>query len=52
MTIGHDELEDPTLRMNWLPAPVGAFRPILRMYGPEPAVLNGNHVIPAIIRTA
>lgn len=33
---------------NWLPAPDGPFRPILRMYQPQKAVLDGSYVLPAI----
>ena len=34
---------DPDAAANWLPAPEGAFRPILRMYMPGEAVLNGTY---------
>jgi hypothetical protein len=33
---------------NWLPAPEGSFRPILRMYQPRDEVLDGTYVLPAI----
>ena len=36
---------------NWLPAPAGAFRPILRMYEPGPAVLDQTYTVPPITRT-
>lgn len=36
------------LEGNWLPAPAGAFRPILRMYAPGADVLDGTYVLPAI----
>lgn len=42
--------EEPRLRANWLPAPAGAFRPLLRMYEPDPAVIDGGYEIPAIAR--
>ena len=35
---------------NWLPAPAGDFRPILRMYQPRPEVLDGTYVLPPIRR--
>lgn len=35
---------------NWLPAPAGDFRPLMRMYQPKAAVLDGSFVIPAIRR--
>jgi hypothetical protein len=37
---------------NWLPAPPGRFRPILRMYEPREAVFDGTFVIPPIERRA
>lgn len=37
---------------NWLPAPAGAFRPILRMYMPADEILTGAYEIPAITRRA
>lgn len=37
-------------RANWLPAPEGPFRPILRMYLPQDAILDGTWTIPAIRR--
>ena len=34
---------------NWLPTPQsGTFRPVLRMYQPGTAILNGSYVLPAI----
>jgi hypothetical protein len=33
---------------NWLPTPQGKFRPILRMYQPQKAILDGTYVLPAI----
>ncbi|NDV09719.1 DUF1254 domain-containing protein [Rhodococcus sp. IEGM 248] len=50
ITISHIEPDDPTARANWLPAPAGDFRPVLRMYEPAPAVLDGTYVVPAITR--
>ena len=50
ITISHGRPHDPTAAANWLPAPAGGFRPILRMYVPGPAVLDGTYVIPAITR--
>ncbi|MFF2486952.1 DUF1254 domain-containing protein [Microbacterium sp. NPDC058062] len=41
---------DPDAAANWLPAPEGAFRPILRMYMPGDAVLNGTYAPPPITR--
>jgi hypothetical protein len=35
---------------NWLPAPDGRFRPILRMYQPRREILDGTYVLPGIRR--
>ncbi len=35
---------------NWLPAPAGPFRPILRSYQPGDAVLSGGYVLPKVHR--
>ena len=35
---------------NWLPAPSGEFRPIMRMYQPRQSVLTGDYLLPAIRR--
>jgi hypothetical protein len=38
----------PDEESNWLPAPAGRFRPILRMYQPQKAILDGTYVLPAV----
>jgi hypothetical protein len=40
----------PDKESNWLPAPEGDFRPILRMYQPRPEALDGTYVLPPIRR--
>jgi hypothetical protein len=36
---------------NWLPTPqTGNFRPVMRMYQPKQAILNGSYILPAIKR--
>ncbi len=35
---------------NWLPTPAGGFRPILRVYGPGDAILDGSYQLPRIER--
>lgn len=50
ITISHTPPDDPAARANWLPAPAGAFRPVLRMYEPEPAVLDQTYLVPPITR--
>jgi hypothetical protein len=41
---------DPDEAANWLPTPAGDFRPVMRIYAPEKAALDGSYVIPAIER--
>ncbi|MFE5408267.1 DUF1254 domain-containing protein [Microbacterium sp. NPDC056569] len=41
---------DTDAAANWLPTPEGAFRPILRMYMPGEAVLDGTYAPPPITR--
>jgi len=41
---------DEAGRSNWLPAPDGRFRPLMRMYEPRAEVLHGEYVLPAIVR--
>lgn len=38
------------LEPNWLPAPAGPFRPVLRLYQPRQAVLDGTYRVPPIRR--
>jgi hypothetical protein len=45
-----DAPADATARANWLPTPEGDFRPILRMYGPHPPILDGTYQLPPIAR--
>ncbi|MFG2824292.1 DUF1254 domain-containing protein [Kitasatospora sp. NPDC048365] len=40
--------ERPADPANWLPAPEGAFRPMIRLYEPGAAVLDGTYRIPPI----
>lgn len=40
----------PGREANWLPAPAGKFRPILRMYQPRQAVLDRSYKLPPIRR--
>lgn len=50
ITISHEEPTDPTERANWLPAPAGDFRPLLRVYAPGAAVLDGTYEMQPIRR--
>lgn len=51
ITMSHDEPAEPQARANWLPAPAGGFRPILRMYSPRPEAFDGSYHIPPIVKT-
>jgi hypothetical protein len=42
------ESPGPDKQANWLPAPEGDFRPIMRMYQPGPTILSGDYTLPAI----
>ena len=42
--------EQPADTGNWLPAPSAPFRPIMRLYQPQAAVLDGTYKIPAITK--
>lgn len=50
ITMSHRAPHDSRGRANWLPTPVGAFRPVLRMYEPAQAVLDQSYTVPAIVR--
>ncbi len=41
----------PENESNWLPAPDGPFRPILRMYEPHKPILDGTYQLPPITKT-
>jgi hypothetical protein len=44
------ESPGPDREANWLPAPPGPFRPILRNYAPGAAILDGSYVLPRVRR--
>ncbi|WP_328317250.1 DUF1254 domain-containing protein [Streptomyces sp. NBC_00388] len=46
--IQKDRPTDAAEAANWLPAPEGDFRPMLRLYTPEQSVLDGSYEIPRI----
>ena len=48
ITMQADEPDTPEARANWLPPPPGDFRPLLRMYEPDPTMLDGTYELPAI----
>ncbi|MGH3176885.1 MAG: DUF1214 domain-containing protein, partial [Streptosporangiaceae bacterium] len=49
IVIQHDEPADTS---NWLPAPAAPFRPIMRLYQPQPAVIDGTYKVPPITKLA
>jgi hypothetical protein len=51
ITISHQRPADATAAANWLPAPESDFRPILRMYEPDEAVLSQEYALPPIKRS-
>ncbi|MFJ2864910.1 DUF1254 domain-containing protein [Kitasatospora sp. NPDC087314] len=51
LTLQHEQPEDAVAAANWLPTPVGEFRPIIRLYHPKPAVLDGSYRVPPIDRS-
>ena len=51
ITISHERPDNAAAAANWLPAPAGEFRPVMRMYEPDAAVLDRSYVVPAITRT-
>ncbi|MFF2371781.1 DUF1254 domain-containing protein [Agromyces sp. NPDC058110] len=52
ITISHERPTDAEAAANWLPCPAGEFRPVLRMYEPDPTILEGGYEFPAIMRTS
>jgi hypothetical protein len=50
IVLQRDEPGDATARANWLPAPDGDFRPILRMYEPDGSVFDGSYELPPITK--
>ena len=47
IVIQHDQPADTS---NWLPAPAAPFRPIMRLYQPRAAILDGTYEIPPIAK--
>ncbi|MCG6497214.1 DUF1254 domain-containing protein [Kitasatospora sp. A2-31] len=50
LLLQHEPPADPAAAANWLPTPEGGFRPIIRLYQPTQAVLDGTYRVPPIRR--
>ncbi|MDR3453255.1 MAG: DUF1254 domain-containing protein [Rhodoferax sp.] len=48
--IQHEAPADPAQRANWLPAPAGDFRLVLRAYEPKAGLRDGRERLPAVER--
>jgi hypothetical protein len=44
--------EQPADTSNWLPAPAAPFRPLMRLYQPQPAILDGKYELPPITKVS
>jgi hypothetical protein len=44
--------DQPADTSNWLPGPCRPVRPIMRLYQPQAAVLDGTYQIPPITKAA
>ncbi|MEO3974095.1 DUF1254 domain-containing protein [Streptomyces sp. CAU 1734] len=52
LQVRKDPPEDPKELANWLPAPDGPFTIAIRVYGPDPSVLDGSWFLPPLAVTA
>ena len=50
ITISHERPTGEKEAANWLPSPAGEFRPVMRMYEPDAAILDQSYEVPAITR--
>lgn len=50
LAIQREQPQEPERRANWLPAPAGGFRPLMRLYQPRQEVLDGSYALPPIVR--
>ncbi|MFD5205713.1 DUF1254 domain-containing protein [Streptomyces anulatus] len=49
VVIQRERPDDPAAAANWLPAPAGDFRPMIRLYTPGQSVLDGTYQLPRIV---
>lgn len=52
VVIQRERPDDPAGAANWLPAPAGDFRPMIRLYTPGQSVLDGSYRLPRIVARA
>lgn len=52
IVLSSDRPADPESARNWLPAPSGDFRSTMRIYHPGAAWLDGDYLLPPIVRVA
>ncbi|GAA3373482.1 DUF1254 domain-containing protein [Streptomyces sannanensis] len=50
LVLQHERPKDPVEAANWLPAPAGDFRPMIRLYQPREPVLRGDYRLPRVVR--
>lgn len=48
LVLRHERPSDPAAAANWLPTPEGEFRPVIGLYQPGAAVLDGTYRLPPI----
>ena len=48
----HERPADDGMAANWLPAPAGPMRLVLRAYEPEPLLIEGRYRVPAVRRAS
>ncbi|MET9671861.1 DUF1254 domain-containing protein [Streptomyces sp. NPDC006482] len=49
VVIQRERPDDPAEAANWLPAPAGDFRPVIRLYTPGRSALDGTYRLPPIV---
>ena len=49
LRVSHSPPTDGDTR-TWLPAPPGAFRPLMRLYQPRSEIVHGSYTLPPVVR--